>query len=93
MIQSIIQKQSYGFNTLVAVRIGEIQEFTDPSEWFWIESESNVADWITRGKESHVINSSTWQEGTNFLQEDESMWPIKGSVNNPKKASTNSSII
>ena len=77
----MIQKQSYGFHTFVAVRIGEIQEFTDPSECFWVESNLNVADWITRGKEIHEIDEgSIWQEGPRFLQEDENSWPIKGSV-------------
>ena len=81
VVRSMIKKQSYGFNTFVAVRIGEIQEFTDPSEWFWVESKLNVADWITRGKEIHEINEgSIWQEGPTFLREDEDNWPIKGSV-------------
>ena len=81
IVRSMIQKQSYGFNTFVAVRIGEIQEFTDPKEWFWIESKLNIADWITRGKEAHDINfGSIWQEGPNFLREDESTWPIKGTM-------------
>ena len=44
IVRSMIQKQSYGFNTFVAVRIGEIQEFTDPKEWFWIENELNQSD-------------------------------------------------
>ena len=34
VVKSMIQKQSYGYNTFVTIRIGEIQEYTDPSEWF-----------------------------------------------------------
>ena len=51
VVRSMIEKQSYGYNTFIATRIGEIQEHTIPSEWFWVESEANIADWITRGKE------------------------------------------
>ena len=63
------------------MRIGEIQEFTDPSEWFLIEGEYNIADWITRGKEEYEIDSgSIWQNGPAFLKEDENNRPIKDSI-------------
>ena len=81
IVRSIIQKESYGFNTFIAVRVGEIQECTDPSEWFWIEGELNVADWITRAKEDSDINfKSIWQEGPSYLRNDEAKWLVKGSV-------------
>ena len=34
IVKAMISKESYGFNTFVANRIGEIQEKTDPSEWY-----------------------------------------------------------
>ena len=55
VVRSMIQKQSYGYNTFVAIRIREIQEYADPSEWFWVVSEANIADWITRGKDCDEI--------------------------------------
>ena len=42
-----IQKESYGFQTFVATRIGEIQEKTEPSEW-WRILDVNPADLTTR---------------------------------------------
>ena len=81
VVRSIIQKQAYGFNTSVAVRIGEVQEATKSSEWYWVASDLNVEDWITKGMEHSEINSqSVWQNGPEFLCTDENQWPIKGSV-------------
>ena len=50
IVHAMIQKDSYGFNTFAATRIGEIQEDTDPKDQYWVESEYNIADWLTRGK-------------------------------------------
>ena len=46
----MIQKESYGFNTFVAVRVGEIQDHTNLQNWYWIDGKLNIADWITRGR-------------------------------------------
>ena len=60
-----------------ATRIGEIQEGTDPQDWYWVESENNIADWITRGKRPNDIDAdSDWQRGPRFLRLPESEWPI-----------------
>ena len=48
IIRAMIQKDSYGFNTFAAVRIGKIQEKTNPKDW--VESKNNISDWLTRGK-------------------------------------------
>ena len=50
IVHAMIQKNSYGFNTFAATRIGEIQEGTSQTDWYWIESEHNIADCLTRGK-------------------------------------------
>ena len=47
IVRSMIQKPSYGFNTYVAVQVGEIQEHTNAHDWYWIDSDANVADWFT----------------------------------------------
>ncbi|XP_057308270.1 uncharacterized protein LOC130646146 [Hydractinia symbiolongicarpus] len=38
IIKAMISKESYGFNTFTANRIGETQHSTSPSEWFWIST-------------------------------------------------------
>ena len=77
IVHGMIQKESYGFNTFAATRVGEIQQNTSPKEWFWMESKYNIADWLTRGKKPNEINlDSIWQNGPSFLELPESEWPI-----------------
>ena len=74
----MVQKESYGFNTYAAVRVGEIQAGTSPSDWYWVEGKLNIADCTTRGKSPQDLNEeSLWQKGPEFLQLPESEWPIK----------------
>jgi len=73
----MIQKESYGFNTFPAVRVGEIQEGTNRKDWYWTASEFNVADLLTRGSKPNDIGmNSKWQKGPDFLKLQESEWPI-----------------
>lgn len=46
----MIHKETYGFNTFAATRVGEIQGGTEKNDWYWTESKNNIADWLTRGK-------------------------------------------
>ena len=39
---------TYGFNSFVAIRIGEIQEKIDKAKWCWVPGKPSIADWITR---------------------------------------------
>ena len=72
--QIVNAMSSYGFNTFVANRIGEIQEKTEPDDWMWIPSKVNVADWLTRPKKWQELTSdSVWQQGPKFL---ENRWKI-----------------
>ena len=36
IVKAMIQSESYGFQTYAAVRIGEIQEHTNKSDWYWV---------------------------------------------------------
>ena len=78
IVCGMIQKDSYGFNTFAATRIGEIQEGTKREDWYWTESKNNIVDWITRGRKPQEIGQeSIWQTGPNFLIQPENKWPIK----------------
>ena len=80
IVRAQIQKESYGFNTFVGVRVGEIQSKTNREEWYWIEGSKNIADIISRGKPVCDIGpDSEWQCGPPFLQEKEELWPLKQS--------------
>ena len=72
-----IQKESHGFKTFVATRIGEIQSKTDPEEWWWVGSEFNPADLTTRGTPPNQLSfDSIWQNGPDFLKMPTESWPI-----------------
>ena len=67
IVKAMISKESYGFNTFAANRIGEIQQLTDKSEWYWIPGKLNIADMITHGgKAKDVSESSDWQVDPHF---------------------------
>ena len=56
---SMIQRDSYGFATFTAMRVGEIQENTKPEDWYWVKGEYNIADWVTRGKKPYELGQSS----------------------------------
>ncbi|KAK3737988.1 hypothetical protein QZH41_001003 [Actinostola sp. cb2023] len=39
IVQAMVQKESYGFNTFAGTRVGEIQEGTDRNDWYWVQGE------------------------------------------------------
>ena len=64
-----IQKESYGFSTFVAVRIGEVQSNTDPTEWWWTPSGENPADMLTRITPIEDMGiTSVWQNGPDYMK-------------------------
>ena len=68
IVQAMLHRESYGFNTFVGNRLGEIQKNTLPSEWGWIRSELNIADVTTRGcSPEYLSQGSDWQNGQEFL--------------------------
>ena len=82
VVKAMIGKESYGFNTYTANRLGEIQSGTNESEWYWISREHNISDWITHGKRPSEINrTSEWQLGPKFLSKPISEWPISNRTN------------
>ena len=82
IVKGMISKESYGYNTFEANRIGEIQETTKAEDWFWISGSDNIADWITRGcAPIKLSKDSTWQNGPEFLKHTEDRWPIKANAN------------
>ena len=75
--RAMIQKESYGFNTFVAVRVGEIQHYTRKEDWFWTESSENVVDMLSRGANPEDLGmQSRWQSGPDFLKQPVKRWPV-----------------
>ncbi|XP_062702144.1 uncharacterized protein LOC115263739 [Aedes albopictus] len=64
------------YNKFVELRIGEILTLSDPSEWKWIPSKTNVADLATKWNKGLSFQpGSEWFRGPNFLYEPEITWP------------------
>ena len=62
-VRAMIQKEPYGFNTFIALRIDEIQTSMKFEDRKWIESKWNIADWTTRGKHpTDLGENSCWQK-------------------------------
>lgn len=77
IVRAMIEKDSHGFQTFVANRVGEIRSFTDPSEWYHIPGECNIADWLTRGRAPRELGpQSSWQAGPPFASRPWSEWPV-----------------
>lgn len=73
-----IQRESYGYQTFFANRVGEIQSSTNVQDWWWIPGSANIADIITRGAgPAYLTEDSEWQLGPSFLQLPEIEWPKK----------------
>ena len=82
IVHAMIHKQTYGYNTFVANRIGEIQQNTVAKEWAWLPGKMNVADVITRGiSPIEMTRDTVWQCGPEFLQEEIACWPVRFEVN------------
>ncbi len=68
-----IQRASYSYQSFFANRIGEIQRTTPVKDWWWIPSDLNIADIITRGGSTKDLKEdSVWQRGPVFLG-----WPVE----------------
>ncbi|KAJ8033781.1 hypothetical protein HOLleu_24140 [Holothuria leucospilota] len=77
IVRAMIQKRRYGFKTFVATRIGEIQELSDPQDWWWVSGGDNVADIISRGLDPKTLRENgLWQNGPHFLQLPVEQWPV-----------------
>ncbi|XP_077480924.1 uncharacterized protein LOC144092035 [Stigmatopora argus] len=73
-----IQRDSYGYQTFFANRVGEIQKTTSVDDWWWIQGDLNVADMLTRGVAPEDLREgSAWQDGPEFLRLPIEEWPKK----------------
>ena len=77
IVQSMIQKTSYGFSTFAGLRVGEIQQKTDRGSWLYIPSAENISDILTRGASPDKLGpGSIWQCGPVWLTKDVCDWPV-----------------
>ncbi|XP_067294186.1 uncharacterized protein [Pseudorasbora parva] len=71
-----IQAESCRFKVFIGTRVAEIQDMTDPKDWRYVDSKSNSADDITRGKTlAELAKPSRWCKGPPFLLLPPDQWP------------------
>jgi len=76
-----IQRESYGFQTFFANRVGEIQEAGPVTDWCWVPGQYNVAYLVTRGCSPEQLDgNSLWQRGPEFLTKAVEGCPIKSAA-------------
>ena len=81
IVKAMINRQSYGFNTFAANRIGEIHQTTDKDEWWWLSGKLNIGDIVTRGcTVEELIDNPEWFSGPKFLEHAEEEWPARQST-------------
>ena len=66
--------------TFVAHRVNETAQHTKPNQWNYVPTESNPADYGTRGLKPSDI-SSKWTKGPDFLLKPVKNWPSRMSAN------------
>ena len=70
----------------VATRIGEIQMFTEPSQWQHVFTEENPADLCTReATPSELADSPLWWNGPDWLTKDFKEWSKMQDLNRPRE--------
>ena len=63
-----IASESRKFKIFVANRVEMIKEGSDPSQWFYVKSKENPANYSSRGLEANNVNAvKMWFEGPSFL--------------------------
>ena len=74
------------FRPFVANRIGEIQMFTEPSQWQHVSTVENPADLCTRrASSSELAECPLWCKGPNWLTNDFSEWSKMTVPDRPSK--------
>ena len=72
-----IRGRSRILKTFVANQVGEIQSLTNPKQWRFVPTNENPADFTTRGmRVSDMVKEKKWWSGHDFLQKEESDWPV-----------------
>ncbi|KAL0151615.1 hypothetical protein M9458_051478 [Cirrhinus mrigala] len=83
-----IQSESCRYKVFVGTRVAEIQELTDLHSWRYVDSASNPADDITRGKTLiELASPSRWNQGPRFLRGPPDQWPITPPLENQDDSS------
>ena len=72
-----IANESRKFKIFLANRVEMIKEGLDPTQWFYVSSKENLADYSSRGMEANNVDAAkTWFEVPSSLWRSVSTWNI-----------------
>ncbi|XP_076384567.1 uncharacterized protein LOC143263622 [Megalopta genalis] len=84
-----LRSSPHTLKTFVANRVSEIQSTTTITDWRHVSSTDNPADLLSRGQTiKDFLQSSVWQNGPSWLQQEHSHWPTWETVlhiNDPER--------
>ena len=70
MALGYIQNDSKRFHMYVANRVQTIRDKSNPTDWYYIETEQNPADLASRGvPATQLVNNDFWFKGPEFLRQ------------------------
>ena len=77
-----VQKESGHLRPCEGVRVAEIQSSCTvvdgrPAGVAWVSTDLNPADWCTKPRKVEDLESGFWQDGPDFLRDEENSWPIR----------------
>ncbi|KAL3979043.1 ATP-binding cassette, subfamily B (MDR/TAP), member 9 [Sarotherodon galilaeus] len=71
-----LHSDSCRYKVFVGTRVAEVQELSAAASWRYVDSGTNPADDITRGKTvAQLAGENCWSRGPPFLQLPPSLWP------------------
>ena len=77
-----VQKECGKFRPYEGIRVAEIQSSNKLENgrlvgWAWVSGDVNPADWCTKPRQVKDLMGGFWENGPDFLSQDEAFWPIK----------------
>ncbi|KAL7053280.1 hypothetical protein AAHC03_025522 [Spirometra sp. Aus1] len=75
VVLQLIRNTTSRLETFVANRIATILGISDPSQWRYVNSETNPADVASRGVAGDRLENSMWLSGPVFLSKKSDEWP------------------
>ena len=67
VILGYINNEARKFHVFVANRVQKIRDLSDPSQWHHVATDSNPADYASRGLTAGELLNSSWFSGPEFL--------------------------
>ena len=77
IVLQYIHNEEKRLHTFVANRVSSIRSASTTSQWHYVRSEDNMADYASRGIQVEQLSDSLWLSGPQFLKEniDLNQWP------------------